>query len=227
VKGKSIAPGVTLTVHVFGARDGKGKKGPKGPPSSGGGDVCSDDADQNQAPQPFAGASSSPMQFLIDNSFAPSAVAGTAESALGRSFSTWDAEIPGAYFGMTPAESAPNSPRQDGMNVVGWARLVPKSTLAAAWTYTDDQTGRVIEADVFFNTAHPWGVASSCTSPSYDPLVFDLENVGTHEIGHVLGLEHVSDSAKQATMYPSAPRGELRKQTLTSGDKAGLAAAFQ
>jgi hypothetical protein len=41
-------------------------------------------------------------------------------------------------------------------------------------------------------------------------------------MGHVLGLNHFSDSGAQATMYPSAPADEVRKTTLTAGDTLAL-----
>ena len=50
-----------------------------------------------------------------------------------------------------------------------------------------------------------------------------MQNVGTHEVGHVIGLAHVQDKDAMATMYPSAGKGEVKKQTLTPGDIAEAA----
>ena len=48
-----------------------------------------------------------------------------------------------------------------------------------------------------------------------------MENVGTHEVGHVVGLGHLEDANAMATMYPSAPKGEIKKRSLTTGDRDG------
>ena len=109
--------------------------------------------------------------------------------------------------------------------MVGWARLVPKNVLAATWTYTDLK-GRVTGADVFYNTSQKWSVLSGPNDGCNSESRFDIENIGTHEFGHVLGLDHVSDPGKQATMYPSAPAGEVRKRTLTTGDVFGVQASL-
>jgi hypothetical protein len=216
VQARPVAPGVRLTVHVFPARNGRG--GGRPAPS---GDVCLDGDQGGYAL--FAGAKQDGMSLLLDNSYAPAAVSSSAPGAVTRSLGTWDAVIPGSYFSVQQTSAAPKRPARDGVNVIGWARLVPRNTLAAAWTYTDAATGRVLEADIFFNTSQSWGVLSGCNSVSS----FDVENVGTHEVGHILGLEHVSDAAKMATMYPSAPAGEVKKRTLTAGDVAGATAALE
>lgn len=215
VRGKPVAPGVKLTVHVFPANNGRGGR----PVPSG--DVCLDGEQGGYAL--FAKAKQGGLALLLDNSFAPASVVSSAPDAIERSLATWDAAIPGSYFSGLRTSAAPKSPGKDGTNVIGWARLVPKSTLAAAWTYTDASTGRVLEADIFYNTSHTWGVLTGCNSPS----AFDVENIGTHEVGHILGLDHVSDAAKMATMYPSAPSGEIKKRTLTGGDVAGVAEALE
>lgn len=114
--------------------------------------------------------------------------------------------------------SAP--PGRDGKNVVGWRRFVGPGGdfLAAAFIWDDGE--RIREADVFFNLKHRWTVG-----PSIEPgstlcgEQFDVQAVATHEFGHVLGLGHVPDS--DATMAPTAAKGELAKQTLTPGDVAG------
>lgn len=211
VEGKTIAPGVKMTVHVF-----YGKNGPKGRPTPSG-NACVDDDSQNGYAL-FGTAKPGGLAFLLDDTYAP--VAGFS-APVGRSFAAWNGAIGSSYFSGTTDRSAPDSPSQDGTNVIGWARLVPKNVLAATWTYTDD-AGRVLEADVFYNVSQQWAVLNACNESSR----FDIENIGTHELGHVLAMDHVSDSGKQATMYPSAPAGEVRKRTLTAGDVQGARASL-
>jgi hypothetical protein len=66
-----------------------------------------------------------------------------------------------------------------------------------------------------YNLFHSWGVFDTCTSTE---TRFEVENVGTHEGGQVIGLAHVKDAE---AMYPSASRGEVKKKTLTTTDVAG------
>ncbi len=216
VHGKPIAPGVKLTVHVFPANNGRGGK-----PSSGG-TVCTD-TDSQGGSALFAKAKQDGLGGLIDNSFAPASVVSSAPAAIERSLVNWDRDIDGNYFDFDQNNAAPERPGMDGTNVIGWARLVPKQVLAAAWVYTSTSENRVLQADIFYNISHTWGVLGSCNSSP----AFDVENIGTHEVGHILGLAHWSDAAKMATMYPSAPSGEIKKRTLTLGDVAGVTQALR
>lgn len=207
VEGKRIAPGVKMTVHVFYGRTGR---------PSPSGDACIDDNSQTGYAL-FGTAKPAGMAFALDDAYAPAGFA----TAIGRSFSAWNGGIGSAYFSGGVDRSAPDRPAQDGRDVIGWARLTPRNVLAAAWSYTDD-AGKVLEADVFFNVAQKWSALAGCNSAS----AFDIENIGTHELGHVLAMDHVSDAGRQATMYPSAPAGEVRKRTLTGGDIRGVRAAL-
>ena len=216
VHDKVVGKGLRLTVHVFPAAPERrdGRPAPVAP-------SCTDGDQSGHAH--FAGAKLGGMVYRLDNTFAPSAVRASAPDAITAGFEAWDAVIAGDYFNVQRDDSAADAPVKDGVNAVGWARLNPKGTLATAYTWTDAATGRVVESDVFFSTRHTWGVLSGCNASS----AYDIQNIGTHEAGHVLGLDHVSDANRMATMYPSAPGGEVKKLTLTAGDIAGAAAALE
>ena len=60
-----------------------------------------------------------------------------------------------------------------------------------------------------------WGLFFNCCTD------FDIQAIGAHEIGHFYGLGHTA-SGLDATMAPSAAKGESQKQTLTPGDVTGF-----
>lgn len=72
-------------------------------------------------------------------------------------------------------------------------------------------TGKVIEADINFNMRYPFGIGASSSS-------YDLISVLTHELGHVLGLDH--DSNKNAVMYYSLSKNTVKRNFLASEKNA-------
>jgi len=53
--------------------------------------------------------------------------------------------------------------------------------------------------------------------------MLDVQNIGTHEVGHNVGLADLDDSGdSEMTMYGYASLGETRKRTLHSGDIEGV-----
>jgi len=55
-----------------------------------------------------------------------------------------------------------------------------------------------------------------------DAQKYDFENITTHELGHVIGLDHPDSSCTESTMYASTVLGEIKKRTLEPQDTQGV-----
>ena len=110
-------------------------------------------------------------------------------------------------------------------NVITWvdepaAWRHSRAVLAVTSVTYHNACGMIFDADMELN-----GVSFTFTTSS-SPLEIrtDVENTVTHELGHLLGLDH-SDVAG-ATMQERAPQGESRKRTLEDDDREGVCAIF-
>jgi hypothetical protein len=106
-----------------------------------------------------------------------------------------------------------------------------------------ESSGEIVDADMELNAwdgsgPQPPGFYFTCvdlppaplcsSSPPFVPagcIAMDVQNVVTHEAGHVLGLGH-PPFQPTATMYASAPLGETSKRTLDPDDVAGICAIY-
>ena len=50
----------------------------------------------------------------------------------------------------------------------------------------------------------------------------DFLNIATHEVGHATGMAHPDNSCTEETMYYQSGFGETKKQSIESGDIAGI-----
>ncbi len=218
VLGLTVGPGRKLWVFVFPARgNGKGKP-PKGEEPL---PVPCEDRDKDQAdPVPPLGfrLPQVEVEFNIRDVSYPIDPA-TTEAAIMDSFAAWENVTGASLFTIYTSGGRPG-PAADGNNTVGWVKIVPRSVLAATWIWTEN--GVVTDVDIFYNLFHKWANLSVCDEVGR----FDVGNVGTHEVGHVIGLAHLEDEFAMATMYPSAPKGEVKKRTLTTGDVVGAKAVL-
>ncbi len=89
---------------------------------------------------------------------------------------------------------APNSTRGWEFNSHFCGSSFGISTLAIT-VFWLGAANELIDADIIFNTAHPWDVHNGSGSN-----IIDFRRVTTHELGHALGLDH--ESSNPAIMHP-------------------------
>lgn len=107
----------------------------------------------------------------------------------------------------------------------------PNRTVALTSVSYGIQSGEIFDADIEFNDEFfDFGVIddSSVTSP-----VMDWGNVATHEVGHLVGLDHASSKTlvgtqpvSDTTMFIQTFAGETKRRTLAEDDIAGICDAY-
>jgi len=162
-----------------------------------------------------------------------------AEAAIRNSLQAWNGvECPhprlvegGAVQGVPPFEGSP--PKQTGNNLLifeddtAWAVGDGKTpgVIALTTILYDTRTGAVGSFAMEFNDgAFRFGTDGN-------PRDMDLQNTMTHELGHVLALDHSTEDCQRPigapTMCFSAPSGETAKRTLEQDDRKGLCSLYQ
>ena len=172
-----------------------------------------------------------PVRYFVNNGGVMLVTPQQFQGALGRAFDTWrrveTAQTSSEFVGFVNAQPFV----ADGASVIGFQNRPEQDRTLAATTFTVDTTdGRILESDIFFNSAFPWSVAESGVADR-----FDVESIAVHEIGHLLGLSHsaMGESeqiaggrrviAAEAVMFPIAfSRGNIAGRTLKADDVAGI-----
>ena len=171
------------------------------------------------------------LTYYINTSSAPEGLsAADVEDAINESFATWeDEEAAGLDLFTMGGTTTVSGSKYDGQNTVSWAKIAPKSIIAIAtfwYTSGDGDFYRVVQFDIVFNSFLSWGIdpdGDGGTSIN----AFDIQNIATHEVGHIVGLDDLyDDSNKLQTMYGYGGIGETQKITLEDGDKAGAQAIY-
>ncbi len=144
------------------------------------------------------------------------------EEALIRAFEAWG-EVPeaGVLFFQDFSE-ADRAAQADSRNVLfwtegGWKHDATVIALTSINYYPD--TGIIADADIDFNGVdYVWTVSD-------DVVRIDVQAIATHEIGHVVGLDHSEeDTAAMYAYYDVTPAGvgETRQRVLSGDDKAAI-----
>ncbi|MBF5041414.1 hypothetical protein FGE12_03370 [Aggregicoccus sp. 17bor-14] len=109
-----------------------------------------------------------------------------------------------------------------------------EGTLALTTTTFSFRSGAILDADIEFNAAPLGGgegylfttvAGPPCGSEQLPSCVaIDLQNTLTHELGHVVGLDHVLSTG--STMEATAPPGETQKRILDPGTAEGFCGIY-
>jgi hypothetical protein len=83
-------------------------------------------------------------------------------------------------------------------------------------------SGELVDADIEINDENV--DLSTCDPGAGCTIEVDLQNMLTHEFGHVLGLDH--PNIADATMAATSPPGDLEKRSLSPDDSDGLCAIY-
>ena len=112
-----------------------------------------------------------------------------------------------------------------GKNIISWGRT-SGSALGVTYIRYFSSSGLAVDVDTIMNKKFLWRWANS-SSCAY-PDSYDAENILNHELGHWIGLndEYSVANFQHATMYGSGAKGEVKKNTLSTGDASGASAIY-
>ncbi len=112
----------------------------------------------------------------------------------------------------------------NGQSVDEWLRSTSEYAITSVtWIKSN---GRIVDTDIEINnvnTAYDHCDVSSEDIYTCESGTADLQSILTHEMGHVLGLDHPTDSSnRESTMWASAGLNEVKKRSLEQDDTDGI-----
>lgn len=140
-------------------------------------------------------------------------------TAVESAVATWDGFITTRAFSRD--DSSPSTNPCGGVNTVRWTSIDGSGgVLATASVCRNVATKEIVGFVVTMDSAESWANDGSSDK-------FDVENIASHELGHVAGLGHDNPPKSGClTMYKFAGLGETQKRTLGLGDKLGMDALY-
>lgn len=175
-----------------------------------------------------------------------------ATEAVMHAFGRWvesDSRLPDIAFESGDTSAAPG---RDGKSTISFARITApghERDLAITMTYSEDESGEIVEADIVLNSMYAVGVLkvreeqrrhnggdhddddrSRAALTTNDELEdcqnrYDVQNIVTHEAGHFFGLGE-DPVEREATMFQSIDQCETHKRVLAATDVAAVSALY-
>ena len=162
------------------------------------------------------------ITYRLNAASVPASVGGSNLDAIVQNgFSQYNQATGGKVSFSRGANTNVNRSRFDGQNVVTWGRLGAGSLgITYVWYYPS--SGNLAEVDTVMNSRYKWSLSNQ--DACADNKTYDAKNIMTHELGHWMGLDDMYNVGTHgdATMYGYGSLGEIKKNTLTTGDQIGV-----
>ena len=160
--------------------------------------------------------------YQLNVNSVPSSVGGSNLPVIaGESFLKWSTVSGDLVSFSRGADTRANRARYDGQNVIAWGRA-SAGTLGVTYTWYYLNGGQAVETDTILNLKYSWSWTTYSETACANPNTYDAYDILIHELGHWMGLDdHYSAEYVDNTMYGYGSKGEIKKDTLTSGDVAG------
>jgi hypothetical protein len=161
------------------------------------------------------------IPYSISDAGSPQIPNGSEFLAVVAAFDAWEgvasSNVNLEYQGTTPISTA----GRDGTNLVtfvddtGLGALLGTTTLAATFSFFNNVGGELVfeESDIAFNPSH-------VLTTSGESDRFDIQSVMTHEVGHMLGLDH--SGLISSVMAPFASQDQTDQRVPQYDDIAGV-----
>lgn len=165
------------------------------------------------------------VSFVLNEAGDTSLAFDRVRDAVQQSFAAWSGQQGSAlmlqYGGETADAEVGYRRGGENTNLVVWEEQdwpYDSSVMAMTLTTFSVRSGALVDADIVVNGVNfKWATDGRADH-------HDVANALTHEVGHFIGLDH--SDAEGATMFASAPLGELAKRDLHEDDLAGLRALY-
>ena len=175
------------------------------------------------------------VTYMINDQGSQDVPFSEAAGAIKRSFFSWASpsctDIYPHYGGATPDRKTNvvlgKGEAADKKNLIVWHeeqwppagigdRMITEEMPAVTTVVFDVDTGVILDADLDLNGVNFFWTVTD------DPnqVITDIQSIVTHEIGHLLGLDHTEDP--ETTMFPSTSEGQTQKRTLEQDDQDGV-----
>ena len=142
-------------------------------------------------------------------------------SAIMASARTWNKAVPRFAFWRPVIDPTAQFAVRDNKNSISFWDLPVPNIIAGTTAWFDLDQNLILESDTFLNSNFAWGDAT------VEPGVMDIQNIVTHEMGHMLGLADLFNyDCSSATMFAYSSYGETSKRTLEAGDIIGIRAIY-
>lgn len=140
-------------------------------------------------------------------------------------FANWQNASNGGVNFIRSSDTSVSRKGLDGKNIVAWGRT-SGSALGVTYTWYYPSTGLVAETDTILNNKFPWSWSGN-NGGCADSNSYDAQNILIHELGHWMGLDdEYTLNFTDNTMYGYGSKGEIKKDTLTLGDIAGISLIY-